>query len=168
MSYFYPILGMFRQINNSAIQTGDPYYHNKKFFQENNQDTKLCITNVGDKVVLELLDKDLIKLFYNFHDEFFKKSEFIIDNLQRFIGNSILTLNGIEAKERRAKINHIFHFTNIENYLESIIVANNRVQKAINQKTENWNCYNYFAEISTETLNNLFYGVSFQNNKCDD
>ena len=76
------------------------------------------VYNMLDKIVLEIINPDLLKIFYS-PDNFpnYIKEESIIANTRRALGYGIAFSEGDEWKRKRKIINTVFNF----NFLTSII-----------------------------------------------
>ena len=84
---FIPFLaGFFISTKKSLKEHGDSHYIEKRLLPEYD----VILTNLGTEIITQLLNENLLKEFYARENKSYIKSESIISNYKRFIGDSLV------------------------------------------------------------------------------
>ncbi|KAL4446417.1 hypothetical protein ABPG74_001158 [Tetrahymena malaccensis] len=132
---------------------------------DNDPCQKVHVTNIGTYVKLRIFEPEIIKDFFQ-HQNYYKKFDFFIRNLMRFV-NGLITAEGNDWKLSRKLFSQAFHFDYIQKLAPLIeksadnmineIIANNDLQK--------FNSISSMQELTGRIVIASFFGESLENER---
>lgn len=106
---FVPVMGAFAMLQPAYDKYGDMQFPAKVTYQEF-PDVRFLITNIVDKVLIDLCDPSLIKEYYLSSEDNYTKLKLTYENMARLFGHGIAFSDGKEWSRKRKIMTSMFHF----------------------------------------------------------
>mgnify|MGYP000906918675 CR=1 FL=1 len=116
---YIPVVGMFGDMMQSMKTHGDSFYNIKQIVKQN-PDLRFIASPMGDRIVFELYDLELIKEFVGKQNKMSIKDTQVMGSMPRAVLQGLAFTEGEKWKNQRKVISQVFHFDYMNQCIPSI------------------------------------------------
>jgi len=155
-TYFFPVLGCFRLLQESFVKNGDAFGFTKRD-AETFPDQKCWVSNVQSDVVVSLRGTQEIKDFLQ-KPHLYQKSKYI-DMIKLIAGTGLVTVEGNTWKSHRKIISNSFHYEFLKEKVPMIQdITKQFFEKLKPEDLKSYAVLSRIQEITGEIVGTIFFG----------
>ena len=153
---FFPLIGLLHFVNKSFRETGDFFGYYKNLPKED-QNVRAHVVNIGDRVVIQLLDSKLIKEFYSNQHNYVKIP--FSNAFQVLVGTGLIRAEGKLWKQHRKTLSNLFHYEFLKQNIPLMVKTTRELLDQLKEAPlDDVKVMDELQKITGEIVGRIFFG----------
>ena len=161
---FVPLLGYLKAAFTNIHKHGDFYYDWKQRPYQNLKSKDFAV-NLGNNVILWLVEPEHVKTFFNNQEPYSRKPEILVF-FDEFLGDGLLFLKSPDMKRHRKLVSSAFNYEFLKNTTPLVLTTADELLDKFKEKDMNRiDFINEIQVITGEIVGKTFFGESFSDHR---